>query len=260
MTMSFLTARQIETFWRDGFVAIDDLAPADDLARIRRMLLPLFDRFHDLLGGHAFDLGEEGRPAGVPQIPEINWTIRLVPALERTATFAAARAAASQLLAGPAMPTGFDHAILKPPRNGCATPWHQDDAYVNGCGTAGTVHFWIPLQDVSADMGCMEFIPGSHLGPPLPHHRRDHRRTAHVLEVDGGVDRTRAVACPLRLGGATVHLPRTLHHTGANATDEPRLAWILEFGSARARARWRSWRRRTRFGVQAARGGPRTSV
>ena len=38
-----------------------------------------------------------------------------------------------------------------------------------------------------------------------------------------------------------MHLPYTLHHTGPNMTDEPRLAWILEFGPARPRARWRAW-------------------
>ncbi|OLB99764.1 MAG: hypothetical protein AUH30_04280 [Candidatus Rokubacteria bacterium 13_1_40CM_68_15] len=238
--MPLLTAGQIEAFWRTGFLAVERLTCQDDLGRIRRRLSTLFARFHELPGRHAFDLGDEGRHTGVQQIPEINWTIRLVPALKRTPTFRAARALAAELLGGPTEHTGFDHAILKPPHNGRATPWHQDGAYAGPDSLATTVHFWIPLHDVSLEMGCMQFIPGSHLGPILPHHRRAHRQSAHVMEVDG-VDATRAVACPLRAGGATVHLPHTLHLTGPNMTDEPRLAWILEFGLVRPRAGWRAW-------------------
>jgi hypothetical protein len=238
--MAFLAAGQIEAFWRTGFLAVEHLTSVDDLERIRRRLTALFGRFHALPGRHAFDLGDEGRHRGVQQIPEINWTIRLAPELKRTRTFAAAREVAAELLAGPVEHTGFDHAILKPPHNGRATPWHQDGAYAGPGSLATTVHFWIPLHDVSLEMGCMQFIPGSHLGPMLPHHRRDHRQSAHVMEVDG-IDIQHAVVCPLSAGDATVHLPRTLHHTGPNQTDEPRLAWILEFGPARPRVRCRAW-------------------
>jgi len=49
------------------------------------------------------------------------------------------------------------------------------------------------------------------------------------------------VACPLRAGDATVHLPHTLHQTGPNMTDDARVAWILEFGLARPCVPWRAW-------------------
>jgi ectoine hydroxylase-related dioxygenase (phytanoyl-CoA dioxygenase family) len=101
---------------------------------------------------------------------------------------------------------------------------------------------WIPLQDVSLEMGCMEFIPGSHLGPVLPHHPRGHDAAAHMMVADG-VDPASAVACPLRAGGATIHTPRTLHRTGPNRSEHPRLAWIVEF-SPSSRPRWRRWLRR----------------
>ena len=238
--MGFLTPEQIDGFWRTGFLVVEHLVPPGDLVRIRRLLTTLFARFHELRERHAVDLGDEGRHAGRPQIPEINWTLRLAPELQRTRTFAAARDVASELLASPAEYTGFDHAILKPPHNERATPWHQDEAYVGHGHLPITVHFWIPVQDVPIEMGCMQFIPGSHLGPVLPHHRREHRRGAHGLEAEGA-DTARVVACPLRAGGATAHLPRTLHQTGPNTTDEARLAWILEFGPAPRRARWRAW-------------------
>src|SRR5437870_1571444 len=96
-----LTAGQIQTFWTTGFLAVERLTCQDDLGRIRRRLSTLFARFHELPGRHAFDLGDEGRHTGVQQIPEINWTIRLVPALKRTPTFRAARELAAALLGAP---------------------------------------------------------------------------------------------------------------------------------------------------------------
>src|SRR5262249_56343946 len=166
-----------------GSRVVESVPSQSDPGRLRARRNTLFARFHELPGRHAFDLGDEGRHDGVQEIPEINWTTRLLPALKRTRTFRAARALAAELLAGPAEHTGYDHAILKPPHNGRATPWHQDGAYAGPEGLTTMVHFWIPLHDVSLEMGCMQFIPGSHLGPILPHHPRAHRHSAHLLEV-----------------------------------------------------------------------------
>jgi len=113
------------------------------------------------------------------------------------------------------------------------------------------------MHDVSVERGCMQFIPGSHRGNIHKHHRLQHLRHAHALEADD-VDVSRAVACPLRAGDVTVHMPRTLHYTGPNQTPLPRLAWSLEFGPRRpltmrvtAKARL-VWRRSLRDPRQAA--------
>jgi phytanoyl-CoA dioxygenase PhyH len=232
-----LSAEQIEKFHRDGFLAIEGFTSPADLAGIRPLLLDLYARFHRLPLRHAVDLGDVARHAGRPQIAEINWTLELAPRLRRTTTFARCRAVAEQLLGGPVEHTGYDHAILKPPHNACATPWHQDQAYAGPGPLPVSVHFWIPMQEATVEMGCMQFIPGSHQGPLLPHQRR---HGAHAMEAVG-VDPAAAVACPLPLGGATAHLPRTLHHTGPNRTSMPRLAWSLEFARRlRERPSWRT--------------------
>ena len=236
-----LTPREIAHLHDEGFLAIERFTSPADLARIRQVLLGLYARFHRLPPRHSLDLGVAGRHDGPPQIAEINWTLELAPALRRTLTFARCVSVAEQLLGCTAAHTGYDHAILKPPHNALATPWHQDQAYTGERRALVTAHVWIPLQAVTIEMGCMQFIPGSHLGPLLPHRRPDGR---HALEAVG-LDASRAVACPLPLGGATVHLPRTLHHTGPNLTAEPRLAWSLEFAPRlRGRGTWRRLLRR----------------
>src|SRR2546422_9486505 len=147
----------------------------------------------------AWTSATRGGTTAPPQIPEINWTLRLAPRVRGTLAFARCGALAEQLLRCRALHTGYDHAILKPPHNERATPWHQDQAYTEDRGPLCGVHFWIPMHEATVEMGCMHFIPGSHLGEVGPHRRR---ASAHVMEAET-VATSAAVACPLPAGGGT---------------------------------------------------------
>jgi ectoine hydroxylase-related dioxygenase (phytanoyl-CoA dioxygenase family) len=46
----------------------------------------------------------------------------------------------------------------------------------------------------------------------------------------------KAVACPMKAGGATFHCMRTLHVSAANTTATPRRAFILKFANPGAAA------------------------
>lgn len=246
-----LSSETIERFHRDGFVVLEQVTTAEDLARISRIMARLYRGYRGLARRrHAWELGPGGGD-GLPQILEINQTLALEASLASTLTFARCRALAEALLGSP-VEYRFDHAIYKPAFNGRATAWHQDEAYTLDPRLV-SAHFWVPMQDVSAEMGCMQFIPGSHREPLRPHHRLEYLRHAHALETDQ-VDAARAVACPLRRGDVTVHVPRTLHYTGPNLTAVPRLAWSLEFGPRRSLPRRLAakarllWRRTLRVG------------
>jgi ectoine hydroxylase-related dioxygenase (phytanoyl-CoA dioxygenase family) len=123
-----------------------------------------------------------------------------------------------------------DHAILKPPRHGAATPWHQDEAYWEPGLEYNSFSLWVPLQDATLENGCMQFVPGSHRLEVLPHHSINKDPRVHGLEVDGA-DTSAAQPCPIRAGDATAHLNRTLHYAGPNRTGAPRRAYILGFGT-----------------------------
>ena len=243
-----LDDESVARFHRDGFLAVTGFTTHEDLDEVARVLAGLYRRFQELFDARrAHDLGSD-QDAARP-ILEINQTVELEPRLANTLTFRRCAAVAERLLGGP-VEYRFDHAIYKPPFNGAATSWHQDEAYALERKYL-SAHFWVPLQDVTRDMGCMEFIPGSHRGALGRHHRRDRLRDAHALELVD-LDTSQAVACPIRAGDATVHFPRTVHYTGPNRTATPRMAWALEFGPRRAlRARIVAkarlmWRRFTR--------------
>jgi len=243
-----LTDEAVDRFHRQGFMVVTDLTTREDLDTVSRLLAGLYRRFAELMDARrAHDLGSEQHDAR--PILEINQTVDLEPRLADTLTYRRCASLAERLL-GRRVEHRFDHAIYKPPFNGAATSWHQDEAYALERKIL-SVHFWVPLQDVTRDMGCMEFIPGSHRGALGRHHRRDRLRDAHALELVG-LDTSTSVPCPIRAGDATVHFPRTVHYTGPNRTGTPRMAWALEFGPRRglgirvlAKARL-VWRQATR--------------
>ncbi len=219
---------------RDGYLQLDSVTTPEDVAHIRSLLEPLFQRFDDL-EDYAVDLAGPRQPGAPPRQPEINDALKLEPALRKTQAFARCREIARGLLG---VPVGcvFDHAIYKPPHNQAATPWHQDAIYIQG-SVPRALNFWIPLQAATVENGCMWYLPGSHLAGLRPHHVVQVRPggetgyskgKTYALDV---VDEARAVACPVPVGGVTVHGPLNAHYAGPNTTDGWRRAWILHFAA-----------------------------
>lgn len=229
-----LSKAQIAAFHRRGFLALDAVASPDDVARIRELLDGLFARFDELPQDMALDLGDVKTHRGVQRTPQINMASRFEPRLLETQFVRNAATLAEQLMGGP-VTLSWDHAILKPPHNGRATPWHQDLAYPAHSSSQWDLirfgcNFWMPLQEATVASGCMQFIPHSNLGNLRPHHPVGLDPKVHTLETDG-VDAAHAVACPIPAGGCTIHAPKTLHYTGPNQTDEPRRTYILFFST-----------------------------
>ncbi len=223
-----LSQQQIDRFGRDGFLALDrPLVSSDDLDAARQLIDGLFDRFDELPSDLAYDLGDVQLHDGPQKLPEINDVLQLEPRLRDTVAFARCRDLAAELL-GSKVKCSFSHAISKPPHNGAARAWHQDLADAPHLAGVDAVHIWIPLQDVTETNGCMHFIPDDGHPRLLPHRTPAGSSGTGAFSAEN-VDASRAVACPVSGGMATVHRPTTLHYTGPNDTDEPRLAWILHF-------------------------------
>jgi len=228
-----LTTEQVARFHREGFLALERITTATDVARIRRLLDGLFARAHELPREMVVDLGDVKHHAGAQRIPQINNTLQFEPRLRDTRYFRNAERLARQLL-GASAALQWDHAIYKSPQGDRATPWHQDLAYpARSTNNPNLVrfgcNFWMPLQETAVEMGCMQFIPFGHLGNLRPHQPVGNDPAVHTLITDDA-DPSQAVACPLPAGGVTIHQPKTLHYTGPNRTDQTRRAYILFFG------------------------------
>lgn len=62
----------------------------------------------------------------------------------------------------------YNSVFVKPAQTGSATPWHQDNGLWRDDET-GPFNAWMALDPATRQNGCLQFIPGSHLGPIVPH-------------------------------------------------------------------------------------------
>jgi ectoine hydroxylase-related dioxygenase (phytanoyl-CoA dioxygenase family) len=223
-----LTSDAIRNFREQGFLVIPELCPAQEIDWLRGVFDRLFTQRVGWHKGDFFDFAGPDTPESAPVLPQLLEPSRYEPALKNTTFRTNALAVARQLL-GPSAELVYEHAMLKPPRIGAETPWHQDEAFSRIYTDYQSITIWMPLQPVDLLNGCMEFIAGSHRGAVLPHRRLNNDPRLHALEVYG-VDVSQPVSCPLPAGGATVHHCRTLHHAGPNISDGPRRAYALAFG------------------------------
>jgi len=222
-----LTQEQIDFYQNNGFLALPPIATPDELARLRAIYDRLFAERAGRAEGNQFDLAGTDEEDAAATLPQILNPKKYAPELADASFRTRAYAIAKQLL-GPECEAGGEHAILKPPRYGAETPWHQDEAYWNPALEYNSISVWMPLQDATVENGCMQFVPSSHQQTVLPHHSIGHDPRVHGLEVDE-FDRSEVVPCPIPAGGVTIHHCRTLHYAGPNQTDEPRRAYILIF-------------------------------
>ncbi len=244
-----LTPEQIEFFHREGYLAIDQLTTAEDVAKLRVSYDRIFARQAGREEGNQFDLAgtdEDGKKAALPQI--LN-PAKYAPEMNESLLLANANAVVRQLY-GPGARAGFAHAILKPAGSPAATPWHQDAAYWGAdYDHDKQVSIWVPLQDTPAEMGCMQFVPRSHLTLDIWRHQHiNNDPRIHGLELhESEMHRVQNVAvCPLNAGGATLHGGYALHYTSPNRSDTPRRALILSGGlppTKRATSRDLFWQR-----------------
>jgi hypothetical protein len=216
---------QVHHFRENGWVAFERITTDEEIAWLGERWDALFaDRrsWYDV--SQPLGRGPEDR-LGQMIFPE-----HRAPELRETCFFANARRIAASLLGLPAEALeAWGHMVLKPARNGHATPWHQDESYWQPGFEYQALGCWLPLEDVDGQNGCMCFLSGSHRLPLLPHRHLNGDPTVHLLELDAPIDLSGAVEVPLRIGGATFHHHRTLHSTAGNRTDRPRRAVANEF-------------------------------
>jgi len=212
-----LSAEAIAAFQRDGHACIRGLATPDEVAAYS----PLF----------AEAVAERAR-AVKPMNERDTYGKAFLQIMnlwredERLKRFVFARRfakVAAELLGVEGVRLYHDQALYKEPFGG-HTPWHQDQHYWP-LDTDQTITLWMPLVDITAEMGVMDFASGSHqlgyLGD-MPISDESEAAWSRLIAEKGFQIANHG---DMKAGDATFHYGWTLHAALANST--PRMRDVL---------------------------------
>jgi ectoine hydroxylase-related dioxygenase (phytanoyl-CoA dioxygenase family) len=229
-----LTQAQLDAFARDGWVVLPDFLGEPELQALERDYMRLLRREVPVTGRDYCDMtGDYDRPIEDFELLNVMLPRVYMPSLRGNAYERRAAAVVRQLL-GEGFEIDYDQFVAKPPRrDGAVFHWHQDLGYWPITEDTRTATFWLALDDVDDDNGCVRFVDGSHLEPELRWHVPLHgdRDSNHTLvaEVDPTRDRIRSAA--MKRGSVTIHHERTVHGSRGNRSDRWRRGYVLAFRS-----------------------------
>jgi len=168
-----------------------------------------------------------------------NW--ERIPEFKKFITESNAAELAAKIMQSDSAQFFHDHVLVKEPRTGKPTPWHQDAPYYFVDGTQ-TVSFWVPLDPVSRDV-TLRLIAGSHRWPKLL------RPVKWLDDADfysGGQDqymdmpdideqRENILEWDMQPGDAVLFDFRTVHGARGNFFDQRRRAFSMRWVGDNAR-------------------------
>ncbi len=204
-----LSPGAVASFQREGHVLLRGVASTDEVAAFRPVVSSAVTRFN-----------RESRPLaerdtyGKAFLQVLNlWQddadVRRFVFAERFAGVAA------ELLGTASVRIYHDQALVKEPGGG-HTPWHQDAIYWPLDGTR-CITMWMPLVDISTDMGIMTFVNGSNTSA-LGEEAISDGSEAHFDALVNTTGATLSVPVAMSAGDATFHGGWTLHKAGANTS------------------------------------------
>lgn len=226
-----LTEQQKARYQTDGYLVIEDLIPADMLARMQAATERLIegsravtqsDDVYDLDAGHGPDS---------PRLTRIKLPHKRDPVFEDVLKRSPLTQVLTDLL-GPDTTLITSKLNTKAPGGGAAVEWHQDWAFYPHTND-DLLAFGVLLEDVDLDNGPLMVIPGTHRGPVLSHSANGVFSGA-IDPDDPLFERDKAVTLTGKAGSVSVHHARILHGSAPNRSERARKILFYECAAADA--------------------------
>ncbi len=148
-----LSAQEVENYHEQGLVIPAFNLGSEFVAKLERKALGFLRENPDLDPNYAPSIAERDK-----EWLEFAKTPALLDCVEQ--------------VIGPDIILWGSSLFCKTPRDGKATPWHQDGQYWPVRPLA-TCTVWIAFDKVTAENGCMRYVPGSHRDKVMYEHEND---------------------------------------------------------------------------------------
>lgn len=211
-----LTDEEIKRFEADGFLFPFDVFSEAETAKIA-------ERFD----GMERELGEEmqGRFRNKAQLP-FPWLCDLV-ANKRLLD-------AVEDLIGPDILCWGSSFFTKKAHDPRFIFWHADD-FVYRFSPAETVTAWLAFHPSTVESGCVKYIPGSHREIATHDFILNPDNLARNGQTADGINEAAAVHAVSKPGQVVFHHQSTVHSSGPNEADHPRVGFSIHYTAPHVR-------------------------
>jgi phytanoyl-CoA hydroxylase len=223
-----LTPQQVEAYRRDGYLLIESVLSASELATVRRVVDDLVEASRAVTEhNRVYDL-EPTHTAEAPHVRRIKEPHAVHPAF-RDIAFSPKVAEILTPLIGTTSGIRYQTGKLnmKSAGYGAAVEWHQDWAFYPHTND-DLLAIGLYLDDCGPDNGPLMVIPGSHTWPILDHHI-DGVFCGAIDPNEVSVDFSKAVRLTGPAGSMTIHHVRMVHGSALNTSDRPRRLLLYQY-------------------------------
>ena len=223
-----LTQEQIDFYNTNGYIVVEDVISAQDIADLRKITDEFVDKSCEVTEHtDVFDL-EPGHTSEAPQLRRLKNPVALHPIYDRMLRHDSILDSVAQLI-GPNVRYDTSKLNMKSAGFGSPVEWHQDFAFATPVTNDDMLSVGVAIDDMTQDNGCLLFIPGSHKGPIYDHFEND--------VFVGGIADTEfqpenAVPIEVKAGGITIHHTCTLHASAPNRSGQSRRLLLLQYSAA----------------------------
>jgi ectoine hydroxylase-related dioxygenase (phytanoyl-CoA dioxygenase family) len=177
---------------------------------------------------HEENLRAQGGTHGISRAEEITFTSHLAEQDEAIRAFCTRPefvAITTQIL-GPDTDLYWNQSVFKQPEGKKEFPWHQDDGYTQ-VDPSPYLTLWLALNDATPENGCISVLPGAYKRGLLPHRQSPIGLVCHESD-----DPNQGVLVPVTAGSIAVFWSLTPHKSGANVSNGPRKAYVIQYSHA----------------------------